>query len=322
MANNPALNPFANGGAPIGSPSQNTPPVSTQSPAQGYKISLTVGTDVVIFEASSPLDESRTAHYEGMNIMHLPTDIQSFKNTSARSFGITAKLVSRNAVEASINARYVDFIRSWVLPDFGGTGATPPIVKLSAFRNRNIREVPCVIKSYSIHYPDDVDWIFDGQDPMPVIGSISVTLEEAWSPAQITAGAWSIHISPGGRFMTGSDYNDNTSASSGDTTPPLIDLSNSSQFMGLASRGTRVGDTYVPTSPVGAGTNSCMNFGIDSSSSILDSNPPTNGYTPESANQLGLSNTSYLSNQTNNLLYPSADTYGRSTLSSNPPIKF
>lgn len=209
----------------------NTPPVSTQSPAQGYKISLTVGDNVVIFEASSPLDESRTAHYEGMNIMHLPTDIQSYKNTSARTFGITAKLVSRNSAEASMNSRYVDLIRSWVLPGFGGNGATPPIVKLSAFRNRNIKDIPCIIESYSIHYPDDVDWIFDGEDPMPVIGSISVNLKEAWSPAQISVAdkktgqqAWKIKLSPAGKFMTGSNYNDNTSASGGNTTPPLGEI--------------------------------------------------------------------------------------------------
>lgn len=202
----------------------NTPLVSTQSPAQGYKISLTVGNDMVIFEASSPLDESRTVHYEGMNIMHLPTDIQSYKNTSSRTFGITAKLVSRNSVEASMNSRYVDLIRSWVLPGFGSNGATPPIVKLSAFRNRNIKDIPCIIESYSIHYPDDVDWVFDGADPMPVIGSISVSLKEAWSPAQISEASdntWKIKVAPAGKFMTGSNYNDNTSASGGTTTPPL-----------------------------------------------------------------------------------------------------
>lgn len=295
-------------------------PVSTQSPAQGYKISLTVGNNVVIFEASSPLDESRTAHYEGMNIMHLPTDIQSYKNTSSRTFSITAKLVSRNSSEASSNSRNIDFIRSWVLPGFGGNGATPPIVLLSAFRNRNINKIPCIIESYSIHYPDDVDWIFDGKDPMPVIGSISVTLKEAWTPAQITAAStetWKIKISPAGKFMTGSDYNDNTSAASGDVTPPLIDLSNSgNSFNGLAA------SPYIPTAPVGTGsTNSCMNYGIDQSNYMTDSNPQTSGYTPESASLLVSNNFANQTNQANaqtNLMFGTTS-FGRNGFSVNTP---
>ena len=156
----------------------------------GYKVTLTSGGESVVFEASSPITESRASNYDGFGIVHLPTELWTYKNTGARHFAITGKIVSRNANEAQTNSYYVDLIRSWILPDFGGSGATPPIVKLSAYLNTNIREVPCILKSYGITFPEDVDWIFDGvgnssaagpvmsSSAMPVICQIQVELED------------------------------------------------------------------------------------------------------------------------------------------------
>jgi hypothetical protein len=150
----------------------------------------------VVFEASSQISEGRSVNYQQNDITHMPTDIWSYRNTAARHFEITGKLVSRTPSEAMANAYYVDVIRSWALPDFGNSGATPPILSLSAFYNKNINKVPCVLKSYGITYPDDVDWIYintDGSqlnDPMPVICIIQVSLDEAYSPSQITNMDW------------------------------------------------------------------------------------------------------------------------------------
>jgi hypothetical protein len=159
-----------------------------------FKVRLTGPGGAVVFEASAPLSESRQAEYNGFDITHLPTALISYRKTTARNFSISGKLVSRTADEAAANASILDKIRSWILPDFGSTGAAPPILTLYGYRNRNIDGRRVVIKSYNWSFPDDnVDFIFSGtadQQPMPVIGMLQVDLEEIYSAEEVSQGEW------------------------------------------------------------------------------------------------------------------------------------
>jgi hypothetical protein len=168
-----------------------------------YKVMIVGGGGLVRFEASAPVSESRVANYEGYNIVHLPTSLWAYRNTNGRHFSITGKLVSRTPGEADANAGYLTTVRSWLLPDFGNSGAPPPIVFLSAYSNDQINNVPCVVLSYNWNFPDDVDYIYGAAEPMPVIGMITIELEEAYSAEQITGGDWRISPQSGGGFSYG-----------------------------------------------------------------------------------------------------------------------
>lgn len=170
---------------------------------QAFKVRLVGPEGALIFEASAPVSESRQASYGGFDIVHLPTSIHTYKNTSSRKFTITGKLVSRTASEANANARNLDLARSWMLPDFGGTGATPPILKLYAYGNKNINGLKVIMLSYDWLFSEDTDYIHSGDQPMPVIGQLTINCEEIYSAAEITAGAWKLDISKGGRFEPG-----------------------------------------------------------------------------------------------------------------------
>jgi hypothetical protein len=160
-------------------------------------------TAFLIFEASVPVSESRQASYTGFDIVHAPTSIQTYKNTSARKFEVTGKLVSRTVSEAQANSYYLDLARSWLLPDFGKTGATPPILKFWAYGNKNIEGLQTILLSYNWTFPDEVDYIVGASQPMPVIGQLTMSLEEVYSPEQISAGAWRLNVAPSGHFAGG-----------------------------------------------------------------------------------------------------------------------
>ena len=159
-----------------------------------FKVQLSCDNESVIFEASIPIGESGAVNYSTYEIVHLPTDIWAYRNTSARRFSLNGHFVSRTPEEADLNARYIDLIRSWRHPDFGGTGAVPPILRLSGYHNNNINEQPVLLTSYSVTYADDVDWIFQGTVPMPIICGIQFEFVEAYSPEEITAKAWKTKI--------------------------------------------------------------------------------------------------------------------------------
>jgi hypothetical protein len=286
-----------------------------------YKVSLTVGKNVVVFQASSPVTESRTANYEGFGLVHLPTDLWAYKNTSGRHFEITGKLVSRNAAEAAANSRYVDLIRSWILPDFGTSGATPPIVSLSAYNNTNINKVPCIIRSYGISFPDEVDWIFEGSSEttgtgknkvvgssaMPVICTMTIALDETYSAQQISLQSWKMNISAGGSFVNGGSIADVTAqggfqgGSSALVSTPSAAAIAAPGFQGILQEITSNVAAGKPAPLPGNGslTNT---FGVSSSSLISSSSPAStsnnspffNGYTQFS---LGQSTTQQQPNQ-------------------------
>jgi hypothetical protein len=73
-------------------------------------------------------------------------------------------------------------------------------VFLSGYSNTYLTEVPCIVLSYNWTFPEDVDYIFGAGEAMPVIGMLSIELEEAYSAAQITAGDWQIDAQSGGSF--------------------------------------------------------------------------------------------------------------------------
>lgn len=184
----------------------------------------------VYLQASPLLSEAGSAMYEGYAITHLPSEILAYKFSSSRKFQIQGRLVSRNKNEAQQNAKYLDLIRSWRQPGFGTTGATPPVVYLYGYNNNNIYGVQCVIKSYSFGFPDDVDFIYDSSVPMPVIGQLTIELDEAYSAEQITAGAWKVDIAEDGSFEDG----ESLQYAGGDSLSPTLGIA-----LGKKSQKTR-----------------------------------------------------------------------------------
>lgn len=170
---------------------------------QAFKIRLTGPGGQLVLEASSPVTEQRQAMYTGFDIVHLPTNIHSFKNTSSRKWTVTGKLVSRTKSEAQANSRYLDLVRNWLLPDFGNSGATPPILRFFAYSNKNINNRKVVITSYDWTFSDEVDYIYTASQPMPVIGQLTINLEEVYSAEEITSQAWKLEVADGGEFAPG-----------------------------------------------------------------------------------------------------------------------
>lgn len=168
-----------------------------------FKVRVVGSSGSIVFQASSPIMESRSINYDTHAITHLPTDLFSYRNTSARHFTVQGKLVSRTANEATANAGYVSLVRAWALPDFAGSGSTPPILKLYAYNSIDINGRSVILRSYSLAYPDDVDYIYTGAEPMPVIMTLTLEFDEIYSAEEITAKKWKIVPRSGGSFVGG-----------------------------------------------------------------------------------------------------------------------
>ena len=208
----------------------------------------TISPEYVRLNASPRISENRSAQYSEVNLIHHPGSILKYERTSSRSWGVSAKLVSRNQQEASENQAILNIIRGWVMPYYGeGTekndpdklGAPPPVLMFSGYGEKNISKIPVVLESYNNDWPNDVDYIptLTG-DPFPVVMDVSINLKECYSPAEYSnfnlfaykSGALSQAFT-GGEFKvsSGSTANGNI-----DTSEPSI-LGNVTSISGVAS---------------------------------------------------------------------------------------
>jgi hypothetical protein len=176
--------------------SEKTPPMSEM------KVSIKQepgGLAEVVFDVMPTISEGRSVQYEPFSPLHHPGEILKYKTTASRTWSIEAKLVSRNVEEATRNLAMINAIRAWAMPYYGeGTkatsptllGAPPPILTLTAYGKNMIGPVKCVMESYGWTWPNDVDFlpavdVRTGENrPFPVILSVSISLKEAWSPAE------------------------------------------------------------------------------------------------------------------------------------------
>lgn len=188
-----------------------------------YKVKLSNGSDVVIFDATPDLIETRNVNYSTIEPVHMPGQINIFKNTSSRTFNLSnIRIVSRTQQEADRNLKRLWLLRSWCTPRFGQStlteqqymlreqqvgigdvrdtstfgvellGTPPAVLYLSAYSRgsgvgtmQHINKIPTIIQQLSIPYPSDIDYIPTTTGvPMPTIMTMDLTLIETHSPGE------------------------------------------------------------------------------------------------------------------------------------------
>ncbi len=169
-------------------------------------VTLRDGDKTIVFDVTPQIVENTAVEYSQRGIPQLPTSINTYDGTRSRTFSVSnIKFVSRTRVEAKNNLDTLWTLRGWTKPNFGqgdnspnqALGMPPKILFLSAYNSpynaqsanvpHNIMDVPVVITSLSIEYPQDVDYIPDLNDtPVPIIQTISIELLETQSPANVS----------------------------------------------------------------------------------------------------------------------------------------
>jgi hypothetical protein len=148
-----------------------------------------LGETTIRFIDQPALVESRSARYTPENLLHAPESFNAFEGTDSREFQIEGRFFSQNSGDIEINNQILHVVRSLVMPDYNRTGAPPTPVRLFAYGSKNIHALPCLVKTYTMNYPNDVDYIVSNQTQgdvtMPVVFTLSMTLTEQHSISQL-----------------------------------------------------------------------------------------------------------------------------------------
>lgn len=148
------------------------------------------GESVIRFLDQPSFAETRAARYTPENILHATEGFHAFEGTDSRRFDISGKFFCQQEIDILINNQILNLVRSLVMPDYNKTGAPPTPIKLFAYGTKNIHALPCLVNSYNMNWPNDVDYVTtekggEGKIAMPVVFDLSISMVEQHSITQL-----------------------------------------------------------------------------------------------------------------------------------------
>jgi hypothetical protein len=132
----------------------------------------------LIFPYTPTISISSTATYGEIPVTHQNYQFQAYQNSRVSDIQITGEFNVEDAVQAKYWIAVVHFLRSVTKMFTGDTafqGNPPPILNFSAYGDHVFRNVPVVVKSFSMTLPKDVQYISTNVSTLGTggLGSIS-----------------------------------------------------------------------------------------------------------------------------------------------------
>lgn len=166
-----------------------------------------ISNEIVFFNVSPVVTESRSVDYVDQALPG-PIGLVIYKLTGNRRYSISGKFVSRTLTEATATFKYINFLRSWLIPatdNKKGLGGAPPILRLNGYQNHFLN-IPVVLSELTINFPNEVDYIEVKDIAMvPIIQTVDITLVEAHGTRSIAGTG----IKESGKLVSGfkSEFN-------------------------------------------------------------------------------------------------------------------
>jgi hypothetical protein len=119
-------------------------------------------TNGIVFPYTPSVSVANQAVYQAVTPTHSNYASYAFKNSMSGPIQITGKFTAQNEYEASLILGIQHLLRALTKMRWGddtNAGAPPPVCRLFAFGNSMLDNVPVVVQSWKLEYPDGVDYI-------------------------------------------------------------------------------------------------------------------------------------------------------------------
>jgi hypothetical protein len=116
----------------------------------------------LVFPFTPSMSISHTASYDDVGVMHQNYQFLAYQNSRADAITISGTFVSEDATQAQYWIAAVHFLRAatkMYTADTELQGSPPAIVTLNGYGDHVFKNVPVVIKNFSVEMPADVDYI-------------------------------------------------------------------------------------------------------------------------------------------------------------------
>lgn len=116
----------------------------------------------IIFPYTPTVSVANQAAYSTQNVTHSLWGQYFYKNSVSGPISVSGKLTAQNEYEAAVILGIQHLLRALTKMRWGSdtnAGAPPPVCRFHAFGNAMLQNVPVVISSWKLEYPDSVDYI-------------------------------------------------------------------------------------------------------------------------------------------------------------------
>jgi len=115
----------------------------------------------IVFPYTPQIAYETSAAYANMNLLHSNFPVYSYKNSTVSAIQLTAKFTVQNDNDAGTYLAIVHILRSLTKMAVGAepdAGTPPPVCRLDAYGGYMLNNVPVVLSSFRLDYPDNVDY--------------------------------------------------------------------------------------------------------------------------------------------------------------------
>jgi len=152
--------------------------------ASKYLAPLTSTGNRFVFPYTPTIIIQHSANYNPIAPIHNNYPFFAYQNSQVNELVIVGQFYVQNAVEAQYWTAALHYLRSITKMDFGafGTGNPPPIVKLNGYGDYVFNNVSCVVTTFTVDMPAEVDYIATG---LGSNGGDPASAEHiGWAPAE------------------------------------------------------------------------------------------------------------------------------------------
>jgi len=136
------------------------------------------------------IDITRAINYENVSPVHSMQEFRSFRNHGSTQFTITGNYTAQTVEEARYLQASIHFLRTASMMSFGRggmvpAGMPPPVLNLSAYGPNNMTNVPVLLDSMFMNYPNDVDYVKVDGNEIPTLMSLTASCSIQLSANQL-----------------------------------------------------------------------------------------------------------------------------------------
>ena len=136
---------------------------------------------------------SSKANYSQLDPIHNIQPFQAYKNSQVEDIQISGDFTVENEFDAEYWIQATTFLRTATKMFFGASanpGNPPVICNLTGYGARVFNNVPIVVKSFSVDFKEDVNYMrysMNGESPtwVPVVSTISVTVSPIYNRSRL-----------------------------------------------------------------------------------------------------------------------------------------
>jgi hypothetical protein len=137
-----------------------------------------------VFPYTPTIILQHSANYSNVSPIHNNYPFFAYQNSQVNELVIVGQFYVQNALEARYWVAALHYLRSITKMDFGmfGTGEPPRIVKLNGYGDFVFNDLSCVVTTFTVDMPNEVDYIATGLGNTN--GDPAGSKHISWAPAE------------------------------------------------------------------------------------------------------------------------------------------